>query len=434
MSDAKICTCQVITDLTGKPVSQARGKDCAVHPPPICTTCKDTHTMHRTSSSGDGDLVMCTSCPAPCEQCRSRGPGQMGGPYCAKTPCDCACHEKHHQYGRRLTNKGWICEGHGRWHHPNFDDDCTHTYTVAWSEQDNTRREPELMSYVTVDDVLAEIEKVNNLTLNFLQANREANEAEKLPPSGPASIAIWYALQAIIRRAGNIAPELLKGPTSPGPESYAANDESWDVRAHPTEKGVFYLEGPWRLSEKEVEEDRARVLQTPTKTEQKMIAIDLDENGNPKSAIPIDAHASAHINIFWDELVDAVQTKEPRTVVPTVLKKNIFLMAEKAYRMGIARDHGEHRKVKASYDAMAQLTGKLVRAMLDVKDALTVEDARAVAARVFELEPMGIEQINEQRASFAYGQLALTSAYHDASPEKLAELRATCRKMAGCKT
>jgi hypothetical protein len=165
-----------------------------------------------------------------------------------------------------------------------------------------------------------------------------------------------------------------------------------------------------------------------------MIAVDLDESGNPKSAIPIDAHASAHINTFWGELIDAVSAKEPKSVVSSLLKKNIFIMAEKAYRMGIARDHAEHRKMKESYDKMAMLTGALIGAIFEVRRAKTLEEAQAAAGQVLEgSELPTVEQINEQRASFAYGQLALTSSYHDASPEKLAELRAMCRKMAGCK-
>lgn len=39
----------------------------------------------------DGEVdqvVMCTRCPLPCREC-----GQ-GGPFCATTPCACACHGK----------------------------------------------------------------------------------------------------------------------------------------------------------------------------------------------------------------------------------------------------------------------------------------------------------------------------------------------------
>ncbi len=61
-------------------------------PQPVCETCQDTHLMWMHNSSGDLEQVMCTRCPTPCEGCRSRGPGQAGGPYCATTPCACACH------------------------------------------------------------------------------------------------------------------------------------------------------------------------------------------------------------------------------------------------------------------------------------------------------------------------------------------------------
>jgi hypothetical protein len=165
-----------------------------------------------------------------------------------------------------------------------------------------------------------------------------------------------------------------------------------------------------------------------------MLAVDLDESGNPKSAIPIDAYASAQINEFWDELVDAVVRVEPKAVVSVLQKKNIFIMAEKAYRMGVARDHAEHRKMKESYDKMAMLTGSLIAAVMEVRRVKTLEEAQAAAGQVLEgSELPTVDQINEQRASFAYGQLALTSSYHDATPEKLAELKAMCRKMAGCK-
>jgi hypothetical protein len=41
-----------------------------------------------------------------------------------------------------LASKGWVHEGKGRWHHPGFDDDCTHTFETAWAEQDNTGPRP----------------------------------------------------------------------------------------------------------------------------------------------------------------------------------------------------------------------------------------------------------------------------------------------------
>lgn len=54
----------------------------------VCATCRDTHQMLL----GDR-LVMCTRCPAPCQECRQGG----NGPYCEKTPCGCSCHAKNHR-------------------------------------------------------------------------------------------------------------------------------------------------------------------------------------------------------------------------------------------------------------------------------------------------------------------------------------------------
>lgn len=54
---------------------------------PVCSTCLDTHRMTLSARE-----ILCTHCPTPCENCRTRGPGQAGGPYCATTPCACACH------------------------------------------------------------------------------------------------------------------------------------------------------------------------------------------------------------------------------------------------------------------------------------------------------------------------------------------------------
>ncbi len=54
-----------------------------------------------------------------------------------------------------------------------------------------------------------------------------------------------------------------------------------------------------------------------------------------------------------------------------------------------------------------------------------IEKARA-------LGPMTDEQRREQAASFAFGQLALTSAWRDKSAPELAVLRETCRQLAGC--
>ena len=53
-----------------------------------------------------------------------------------------------------------------------------------------------------------------------------------------------------------------------------------------------------------------------------------------------------------------------------------------------------------------------------------IEKARAVG-------PMTDEQRREQAASFAFGNLALTSQWRDKSGPELAELRAMCRRMAG---
>lgn len=68
---------------------------------PVCETCRDTHRVERHRSNGDVQEVMCTSCPTPCEACRSRGPGRAGGPFCAVTPCPCACHADSFQYRGR---------------------------------------------------------------------------------------------------------------------------------------------------------------------------------------------------------------------------------------------------------------------------------------------------------------------------------------------
>lgn len=51
--------------------------------------------------------------------------------------------------------------------------------------------------------------------------------------------------------------------------------------------------------------------------------------------------------------------------------------------------------------------------------------------RVRELPPMTEQERKEQRASFAYGNLALMREYRDASPEKLEALRQMCRSAAG---
>lgn len=54
---------------------------------PVCATCRDTHRMMLRDRE-----VMCTRCPTPCEDCRERTRGFGAGPYCATTPCACACH------------------------------------------------------------------------------------------------------------------------------------------------------------------------------------------------------------------------------------------------------------------------------------------------------------------------------------------------------
>lgn len=53
----------------------------------MCTACNDTHRLRLFST---GDIVMCTQCPIPCQECRAGG----NGPYCASTPCTCECHRK----------------------------------------------------------------------------------------------------------------------------------------------------------------------------------------------------------------------------------------------------------------------------------------------------------------------------------------------------
>ena len=86
------CTCDVL----GMP-----GNRCKKHPEmnampipakpdegtPVCRACNDTHMVWHESR---GQSFMCTSCPTPCQKCRSGG----NGPYCEKTPCDCPCHGK----------------------------------------------------------------------------------------------------------------------------------------------------------------------------------------------------------------------------------------------------------------------------------------------------------------------------------------------------
>lgn len=52
---------------------------------------------------------------------------------------------------------------------------------------------------------------------------------------------------------------------------------------------------------------------------------------------------------------------------------------------------------------------------------------------VRKLPEMTEDQKKEQRACFAYGQLALTKEYREASDDKLRELRMLCREVAGCR-
>lgn len=53
-------------------------------PEPDCATCNDTHQM----AASDGNTVMCTHCPHPCDACCQKD----NGPYCATNPCKCDCH------------------------------------------------------------------------------------------------------------------------------------------------------------------------------------------------------------------------------------------------------------------------------------------------------------------------------------------------------
>lgn len=58
--------------------------------------------------------------------------------------------------------------------------------------------------------------------------------------------------------------------------------------------------------------------------------------------------------------------------------------------------------------------------------AVLIEEARKRG-------PMTDEERREQAASFAFGNLALTREWCDKTADQLAELRETCRRMAGCK-
>jgi hypothetical protein len=98
----------------------------AANPDPVCSTCKDTHSMPL-----NGTEVMCTRCPVPCERCRRQDPQ---GPYCATTPCACGCHGAdyphpdvgplHHARDRREHDDNHdparcaLCTAGNTWHHP----------------------------------------------------------------------------------------------------------------------------------------------------------------------------------------------------------------------------------------------------------------------------------------------------------------------------
>lgn len=57
--------------------------------PRVCSVCRDTHKMTLHYDNGDEQVVSCTHCPTPCQQCRFGG----NGAYCATTPCSCKCHK-----------------------------------------------------------------------------------------------------------------------------------------------------------------------------------------------------------------------------------------------------------------------------------------------------------------------------------------------------
>lgn len=60
----------------------------------ICTHCNDTHRITRTRDGHEDQVVMCTWCPTPCQECRA---GRTGA-FCETTPCPCACHSSSFQY------------------------------------------------------------------------------------------------------------------------------------------------------------------------------------------------------------------------------------------------------------------------------------------------------------------------------------------------
>ncbi len=87
--------------------------------------------------------------------------------------------------------------------------------------------------------------------------------------------------------------------------------------------------------------------------------------------------------------------------------------------------------------ATAQLCPRCVRLAAKLADEAETtardEELADLIAKVRHLPAPTEAERNEFRASFAYGNLALMREYENASPEKLAELRALCRKAAGCK-
>lgn len=139
---------------------------------------------------------------------------------------------------------------------------------------------------------------------------------------------------------------------------------------------------------------------------------------------PLPLETTVYLKQFLEELLKTA-----------VRSSDIYTSLERAYRMGkVQTEHrlrndttlGELEKVK-------QLASKFISRMVDIRMASSLEEAQRIAKECFDAEPMTIEQINEQRASFAFGQLAMTSKYLYSSPEELLELRAMCRKIAGCK-
>lgn len=62
---------------------------------PVCDVCKDTHEVTTRRDGYEDRVIMCTSCPTPCDNCRQGAgiPGQGLGPYCSTTPCPCGCHK-----------------------------------------------------------------------------------------------------------------------------------------------------------------------------------------------------------------------------------------------------------------------------------------------------------------------------------------------------